>query len=122
MTVHRLKKAVMKDSWPTVRLLAAESLGRIHSEKAIAALRKADQTEEHDDVKIFIQLALERELMMSASTRESLLEINKENIATAVEGRPAPQFKLENSQGEKIALSQFLNKKPVALFFLYGHG
>ena len=120
--VDALRKALLKDSWPTVRLLAADSLGKIHSEKAIAALRESEQTEEHNDVKIFIQLALDRELVMAASTRESLLEINKENIGSAAIGQPAPLFKLESSQGQKIALSQFKNKKPVALFFLYGHG
>jgi HEAT repeats len=120
--VDALRKALIKDSWPTVRLLAADSLGKIHSEKAIAALRQAEQTEEHNNVKIFIQLALDRELVMAASTRESLLKINKDNTGSAVIGQPAPLFKLENSQSEKIALSQFINKKPVALFFLYGHG
>lgn len=121
-SVDFLIKALTKDSWPTVRLLAAESLGKIRSEKAVAALRQAEQTEENNDVKIFIKLALDRELVMAASTRESLLEINKENIGSAVVGQPAPDFKLENSQAEKIALSQFKNTKPVVLFFLYGHG
>jgi len=56
-------------------------------------------------------------LFMIVSVGVALLLINAGDVNALKVGDKAPDFTLPSTTGEKISLSQFRGKKPVALFF-----
>jgi len=56
-SVGGLADAVYNDSWETVRLLAADSLGMIFTAEAKEVLNNALEREKHKDVKLHIRIA-----------------------------------------------------------------
>ena len=120
--VPNLAAALSMDSWATVRLLAADSLGMIGTDGAREALAKALESEDQADVKLHIRIAMERVSGLESSALEDLKRIEKNFIDIADTGIPAPDFSLPGTDGSMTSLSMYQDKRPVALYFLYGDG
>ena len=103
-------------------LLAAESLGMIHTPEATATLRQVQKDETHGDVLLHIQIALKRKTGLDPGARRALLSMDEKMMDIAEVGQPAPDFELESPDGARIALSDYRGKKAVLVVFSYGDG
>ena len=121
-TVAALSGVLTTDSWATVRLLAADSLGMVGPNSTRLALERATADEEDEDVLLHINIALSRHSGLEPGIVDQLLSISEELLDSAVIGKPAPAINLSDGYGTEVALADFRSKKAVALFFLYGDG
>ncbi len=120
--VPSLVKALEEDAWPTVRLLAADSLGMIRTDEALAALAAAAKTEKTGDVLLHVGIASRRESAPGDEPRKAVISLDPKSFDQAKVGEAAPAFDLRTPAGKRIALSDFKGKSGVVLLFLYGDG
>ena len=120
--VPDLIKALEEDAWPTVRLLAADSLGMIRAPAGLAALKAAQKREKKGDVLLHVDIALRRPTGLDKAAVKELLSIKDSDLGAAKVGKAAPDFELEDSDGKRYKLSSFKGKQNVVLVYLYGDG
>lgn len=110
---------IQSDQDQSVRLYAADSLGRIGTSQAdIAVLANAEQ---HRDVKMHLNYAMERDGQpIDIAIVEKLKNWDSSQADTARVGEPAPEFTLPSVTGHSISLSDFKGKSAVVLVFVYG--
>jgi len=121
-SVKALAKSLAEDDWATTRLLAADSLGAIHTKAARKALGTAKEAETSRDVRLHIEIALSREQGLDTTPRKALLALTAADLETATVGKPAPAFELETPTGTKVTLADHHGKRHVVLVFIYGDG
>ena len=114
--------ALLDDKCPEVALPAADALGQIRTPDAIKALEAAKARHTKGDVLLHIVRALDRPAALEEDVREQILRISSDNVNTAKEGAPAPDFALKDSAGKEWSLSSFKDKQVVVLVFNYGDG
>jgi len=117
-----LTKALAEDKWPTVRLLAADSLGLLDTPAAREALETASELEKVGDVSLHIDIALRRKRVPGKEYKQALLSIAETDLGAAEVGKAAPAFSMETPAGDKYSLSRYRGKRPVVLVFNYGDG
>ncbi len=120
--VEDLGRVLLGDRWETARLLAADSLGQIHTEKALDLLRGARKSEKKGDVLLHIGIALKRKTALDPRSRQELLKIVDSKLRAASVGKEAPDFELCDSKGSVMGLSSFRGRFLVVLVFIYGDG
>lgn len=113
---------LLDDKRPEVALLAADALGQIRTPDALKALEAAKAKHTKGDVLLHLVRAWDRPVALEEDVREQILRISSENIGTAKEGAPAPDFALKDSAGNEWTLSSFKDKQMVVLVFNYGDG
>src|SRR5690606_7685037 len=84
-------------------------------------LERIHAREPNRDVKMHIQYALERQgQALDSEVRRRLVEWDVEQMNSAEQGQPAPDFELPSLTGDRVRLSDFRGKKNVILVFVYG--
>jgi HEAT repeat protein len=119
-SVPLLSAALLGDEWATVRLLAADSLGMLHTAAAAASLERAGE-DENKDVRLHVEIALSRRSGLEADAVADLLAIDERCLGSATIGREAPAFALPTTSS-RVALGDHREQRAVALYFLYGDG
>lgn len=114
------RRIVLEDKDATVRLYAAEALGRIGDEAARSLLEKVHRSDPNVNVRYAAEQALLR-LTVEGNGKGHLLTLARafdpRQMALAVLGRPAPNFSLETNEGKAVRLSDFQGRRPVILLF-----
>ena len=121
-SVNALARVLTGDEWPTVRLLAADSLGAIATPAARKALSAAQRTEKKGDVLLHIDVALRRKEAPGKDFKKALLALRDSDLEPLQVGKPAPAFSLETPEGKRFSLADYRGKKHVVLVFIYGDG
>ena len=121
-SVEPLSRALASDTWPTVRLLAADSLGELDTRAARDALTTARTVEKSGDVLLHIDIALRREHAPGKDYAQALLSLTEADLEPATVGKTAPALSLKTPDGKAYALSDYRGKQPVVLVFIYGDG
>ncbi len=109
------------DSYAPARLMAIEALGRLGASEALDIVQAV--TEDNNG---YIRTAskwalprIENEEGVGNALRDlALSTYDKGKIASAVIGKPAPDFALPDDKGETVKLSDFRGKKNVVMIFL----
>lgn len=105
----------------TVRLYLVDAIG-MHG----AAAKSVDwdaflRSEKDRDVKRHVSYVQERDgKSVDPAVIEQLKTWDPSTIASAVVGRPAPDFTLKSVPGETVKLSDYRGKQAVVLVFIYG--
>ncbi len=120
--VPALTKTLTTDEWETPRLLAADSLGMIFTEQAMASLDRAKASEKNRDVKLHIDIALRRDSVLEPGAAADLPAIDEAHLGAAEVGASAPDFTLPEPGKKPVTLSRYRGERGVALFFFYGDG
>ncbi len=113
---------LLEDQMPAVAVAAADALGQIQSERGLAALRAAQKKQRNGDVLLHIAKSLARKTPLEPDARRQLLQLDEEQMATAVVGKPAPDFELPDAHGKPWRLSDQRGASAVVLVFIYGDG
>ncbi len=113
---------LLADTSAPVALLAADSLGQIQDPRGLDALRSARGSEKRGDVLLHINKSLDRDMSLEEDVVEQLLQISPDSIDSAKVGHVAPDFTLQDADGNSWTLSDQRAKKSVVLVFIYGDG
>ncbi len=116
-----LLKIAESDSYAPARLMAIEALGRLGISEALDIVKAA--TEDNNG---YIRAAskwvlprVEKGEGVGNSLRHiAMSTYDKSKVASAVVGKPAPDFALPDDKGETVKLSDFRGKKNVVMIFL----
>ena len=119
--IPALMKILKNDDYTPARLMAVEALGRLGAKDALSMVQAA-VAEEDPHVRTAARWALPR-VTEGKGVGDALRELvvsnfDKSKIATAVVGKPAPDFALTDDSGKIVQLADFRGKKNVAIVFL----
>jgi len=110
------------DPYAPARLMAVEALGRLGARNAIEVVKAAVKNDPSPHVRTAAQWALPRvekgEGIGDSLRRMAMRFYNSKQVASAVVGRPAPDFALPDATGKTLRLSDFRGKKNVVIVFL----
>jgi HEAT repeat protein len=116
-----LIRSLEKDTSPSVRLYAADSLGVIRTPAGIAALEQVRDSDANGDVRSHAGFALERKGRESwDEARRILLGFDDHQLDAARLGERAPTFRLPSHEGLPVDLADLRGKSSVILIFIYG--
>ena len=119
--VPALMGIVKGDEYAPARLAAIEALGRLGAKEAIKVVQAATK-DQSTHVRSAAKWALPRvqkgEGVGDALRKLAMSTFDQSKIATAVVGKPAPDFTLTDDAGEMVRLSDFRGKKHVVIVFL----
>jgi peroxiredoxin len=118
-SLPNIQKALETDSDATVRLYAAEAIGRIGRSDAAQPLEAALK-DPNENVRNAAQQALGRIKRGRSSNFQAEYAKVKAEFASAVVNQMAPDFSLMSTEGERIQLSFFRGKQPLLLIFTAG--
>lgn len=119
--IPALMQMVKGDKYAAARLMAVEALGRLGAKEALEVVKTAteDSSSYVSDAAIWALQRLQKDGGVGEALRElSLSTFDRSKIATAVVGKPAPDFSLIDDAGMTVRLSDFQGKKHVAIIFL----
>lgn len=119
--VSALTRIAESDPYAPARLMAIEALGRLGASEATSVIQAATQ-DNNGYIGAAAKWALPR-VKNGEGVGDTLRELalstyDKNQIASAVVGKPAPDFALMNHAGEIVKLSDFRGKKNVVMLFL----
>jgi peroxiredoxin len=120
--IPELEKMVRRDQNAMVRSQAVIALGQIESRSSLGLLRKKLEEDPSRDVRHQCELAIGQIKKLMGATdklREAFLSLDKSTFETVQENEQAPDFILEDTEGQKWQLSQFEGKKWVALIWIF---
>jgi len=116
-----LTRIAESDPYAPARLMAIEALGRLGASEALDVVQAASE-DNNGYIRTAAKWALPRvknQKGVGNALRElALSTYDKNKIASAVVGKPAPDFALMNHAGEIVKLSDFRGKKQVVMIFL----
>ena len=116
-----LMRIVFGDPYGPARLMAVEALGRLGAKEALSVVKGAIE-DKSSYVRNAAKWALPRvesgEGVGDTLRGLAMSTFDKSKIATAVVGKPAPDFALTDDAGETVQLSDFRGKKNVVIIFL----
>lgn len=119
--IPALMRIVENDSYAPARLAAVEALGRLGAKEALGVVR-AETKDKSSYVRNAAEWALPRvqkgEGVGDALRKLAMSTFDQSKIATAVVGKPVPDFALTDDSGETVRLSDFRGKKDVVIVFL----
>lgn len=115
-----LGQTLQSDRNPTVRVYASDALGRLAAKEATPIVEQAATNEANGFVKFSAQVASRRIAngQGASGLREQFVKLyDQTKIASAVVGKPAPEFALTTNGNDVVRLSDFRGKKHVVLLF-----
>lgn len=116
-----LMQVVFRDPYAPARLMAVEGLGRLGAQEALSIVKAATE-DRSPHVREAAQWAFPRvekgEGVGDALWQIAISTFDKNQIATAVVGKPGPEFALTDDSGETVRLSDFRQKKNIVIVFL----
>ncbi len=119
--IPALMQMVKDDKYAAARLMAVEALGRLGAKEALEIVQAATE-DSSPNVRSAAKWALPRvqkgEGVGDVLRKSSVSTFDRSKIATAVVGKPAPDFSLTDDAGETVRLSEFQGKKHVAIIFM----
>ena len=119
--IPALIQIVKDDKYAPARLMAIEALGRLGASEALSVVQAATQ-DNNGFISTAAKWALPRvknaEGVGNTLRELALSTYDKSQIASAVVGKPAPDFALMNDAGEIVKLSDFRGKKNAVMIFL----
>lgn len=120
--VPALSRLAAEDRDPMVRLRAVEALGRLGAGSAVDVVKSVTTNDSSIHVRNAAKWALPRVEAgrgVGASLRKvALKQFDANRLATAVVGRPAPDFTLTRGDGTPLSLHDFRGKRNVVLLFM----
>jgi len=114
-----LTRLLQEDKDPSVRIYASDALGRLAKAPTLPVVQQATQ-DGNSFVKFSAQVATRRiqEGKGANGLREQFIRLyDKNQIASAALGKPAPDFALTTDGTDTVRLSDFRGKKNVVLIF-----
>lgn len=121
-SVPALARTLGGDTWPTARLLAADSLGMINSDGSKQALMTSLGDRQKADVELHIEISLSRSSSLEETALDEALSIAEDKLDIARVGEEAPSVVLSDGYGTNVPLHSRQKRRAVALYFLYGDG
>ncbi|MBS3772280.1 MAG: HEAT repeat domain-containing protein [Bacteroidales bacterium] len=120
--IPELEKIVRKDRIAMVRSQAVIALGQMESKSSLELLRKKVKEDPSKDVRHQCELAIDQIKKQMGATnklREAFLSLDESTFETVQENEQAPDFVLEDTEGNEWQLNQFKNKKWVVLIWIF---
>ena len=120
--VQPLKQILNQDAEPVVRAQVAFALGEIGSRAALDLLRVRSKSDPSRDVQHQCELAvhqIEHGIKPEQSLREGYLALDEKKFKSVRVGKPAPEISLRDTEGRLWKLSDYKEKKPVLLIWIF---
>ncbi len=117
-----LEKVIENDSIAVVRSQAAIALGQMEAKQSLEFLKKVVENDPSKDVRHQCELAIyqiENKMGVTAKNLKTWKSLDETTFETVKTGNAAPDFQLEDTEGITWQLSQFKNKKWVALIWVF---
>ncbi|HKL31940.1 MAG TPA: redoxin domain-containing protein [Tangfeifania sp.] len=117
-----LEKVIENDSIAVVRSQAAIALGQMEAKQSLEFLKKVVENDPSKDVRHQCELAIyqiENKMGVTAKNLKAWKSLDETTFETVKTGNAAPDFQLEDTEGITWQLSQFKNKKWVALIWVF---
>lgn len=117
-----LMKLLTDDPDPVIRGQAAQALGQIGSTKAVKTLEEVSEKDESMHVKHRAALAIGRIKEGAVSGPDEIaawVSLDENKFRLAKVGQVAPDFKIKDTSGKSWRISDFKNKKTVALIWIF---
>ena len=119
---ERLQRLLRTDSDPIVRSDAAVALGRICDKRSLAQLEQCLSEDKSRDVRHQCELAADRtekQIKPSLDWAAAYESLDDSKFGTLQVGKPAIDFELTDTRGRKWRLSEFKDKGPVVLIWIF---
>ncbi len=120
--VEDLEYVVANDNNTIVRSQAAVALGQIGSKKSLYTLRERLQEDPSRDVRHQIELSIdqiEKQMVATEKLLNAYLTLDESEFGQVKKGEPAPDFTLEDTEGEEWKLSRFHDQGWVVLIWVF---
>ncbi len=118
----RLEERARKDSIAMVRSQAVIALGQMEATASLPFLRKLLREDESRDVRHQCRLAIdqiEKRMGTTPAQLSAFQGLDEDTFETVELGKPAPDFELEDTEGNFWKLSDFRGKQWVALIWVF---
>ena len=117
-----LERLAREDGSAVVRLYAIDALGALGGKSSDGLFSELAKSDENRDVRSHAKFALERkgEPAEEPAYRRALLDFDPASSGTAMVGKPAPAFRLEDHDGSLVELGSYRGTSAVVLVFVYG--
>lgn len=121
-SVTALEYVLMEDENAMVRAQAAIALGQIESESSLDLLKERLINDPENDVRHQCELAIDQIIKKAGTTKKQLaayLALDESTFETVNVGDMAPDFTLEDTEGNPWTLNQFKNEKWTVLIWIF---
>lgn len=119
--IPALMQILSDDPYAPARLMAVEALGRLGAREALDTVQAATEDESAYVINAAnwaLPLVKKGEDIGNVLRDIVASTFDKSKIASAIVGKPAPDFTVTDDSGETVRLADFRGKKNVALIFL----
>jgi alkyl hydroperoxide reductase subunit AhpC len=117
-----LEQALLDDPDDVVRAQAAVALGQIGRQESLRVIRQAQTDDPSKDVRHQAQLtayAIEQGIRPTPELAAAYVGLDEARLSRVSVGKPAPDFKLSDTEGRNWRLSDFRGEKPVVLIWIF---
>lgn len=120
--IERLETMLSEDSDEVVRSQTAISLWQIGSENSLNLVKSVQKNDDSKDVRHQAELAayaIENGYTATDELKEAFINLNEEHFNKVQTGKPAPDFKLPDTENKPWKLSDLKGDKPVVLIWVF---
>lgn len=120
--VESLNEIVREDPNAMVRSRAVIALGQIEAQSSLSLLREKQEDDPSGDVRHQCELAIDQIEKQAGSTptlKDAFLTLDESSFGEVAAGQKAPDFVLEDTEGNTWRLSDFRGEKNVVLIWVF---